>query len=211
MSPARRARPAADPTPAPPSAKGRQRHEALVDAAVAAAAEVGPGQLSLQDVAAAAGVAKSVALYYFRDRAGLLAALAARAVAPWQAAHEPLAEPAGDPRDHLNRWLAAVFELASGQKPLLQLYLALLCDVRDPAARAVLRACDDVCHRRLVRLLARGHDQYCWHAPDPQRAATLLRALVDGLLLEAVRSPAPAAGRLHGLCRGAVLDLLVRR
>lgn len=185
------------------------RREALIDAAVAACTDKSPGQVSLQDVADGAGVAKSVVLYHFGDRATLLAEVAARAIRPLTDAHALLAAPAGDPREHLNRWLQALFDLArDGARPW-RLVLALVSE--DPQ-QPPLDACHQLAARRLTDLLRRGHDAYCWHAPDPQRAATLVRALVDGLLLEAAREADPAAApRLHALCRGAVLDLLVRR
>lgn len=193
------------------TARGQLRREALVVAALSACREQSPGQLSLQDVADHAGVAKSVVLYHFGDRSTLLTALATRATRPLTEAHALLIEPDGDPREHLNRWLGALFDLVrDGARPWL-VYLALLSEGNDQH-RAPLRTCDHIGARNLADLLQRGHQQYCWHAPDAPRSATLVRALVDGMMLETARSEDPLAWtRLHALCRGAVLDLLIRR
>ncbi len=203
--------------------RGRERREKLVEAGLNTCACTGLGGLSLQAVADTAGVAKSVVLYYFRDRDGLLDALAARAVLPWLVAHEALAvndapsphtgaDPAGDPREVLNRWLAAMFHLAVRERQALRLRLALQAEQPTASWRAHQDGCDRLALRLLALLLQRGHAQYAWHAPDAGRAALLVRGLVDGLCLEALRTEdLEAATRLHGLCRGAVLDLLVRR
>ena len=194
------------------NARGRQRRDRILEAALDVGVRQGIGQLSLQDVADAAGVAKSVVLYYFVDRAGLMSALAARTVQPLLAAHALLAETTGDPREHLNRWLAAMFQIGADERRIWLAYVALLSEGTERAPRATLRACDQQAARAMADLLLRGHQQYCWHAPDAPRAATLVRALVDGMLLESVRnSDLAVATRMYALCRGAVLDLLVRR
>lgn len=195
----------------PVQERGRKRREELVEAALQTCASVGLGSLALQGVADAAGVAKSVVLYYFRDRDGLLEALALRVVAPWKVAHEALAAEAGDPREQLNRWLAAMFTLAVREREALRVRLALLGEPAQAAWRGHLDASDRLAMRHLTHLMARGHGQYAWHAPDAARAAQLVRGLVEGLTLEALRCDAEAVTRLHGLCRGAVLDLLVRK
>jgi AcrR family transcriptional regulator len=204
----------------PVQERGRKRREALVEAALQTCASVGLGALSLQGVADAAGVAKSVVLYYFHDRDGLLEALAVRAVAPWRLAHDGLGgadatvkpdEPGGDPREQLNRWLAAMFTLAVREREALRVRLAMLGEPPNAPWRTHVDACDRLALRQLALLMARGHGQYAWHAPDAARAALLVRGLVEGLSLEALRSDADTVTRLHGQCRGAVLDLLVRR
>jgi AcrR family transcriptional regulator len=161
-----------------------------------------------------------VVLYYFHDRDGLLEALAVRAVAPWRLAHDGLGgadatvkpdEPGGDPREQLNRWLAAMFTLAVREREALRVRLAMLGEPPNAPWRTHVDACDRLALRQLALLMARGHGQYAWHAPDAARAALLVRGLVEGLSLEALRSDADTVTRLHGQCRGAVLDLLVRR
>lgn len=193
-------------------ARGLERRDLLVEAALRASAEHGLSALTLQDVADAAGVAKSVVLYYCDDRAGLLNLLAERAVAPWKPAWAVLAEATGDPREVLNRWLSTWFALVDAERPAWRVQLALLTQPHGAPGRKQVEASDRHGQRGLTQLLQRGHDQYAWHAPDAARSATLVRSLVDGMCLEAQRNSVPdGAMRLHGVCRGAVLDLLVRR
>lgn len=187
------------------------RRAQILQAALQAFERRGLGLLTVQDVADAAGVAKSVVLYHFRDRPGLLRAVAERVGQPQDEASALLEGP-GDPREHLNRWLSRVFELATDDGTALRLGQVLRAEAGCEEARGMLLASDSLAFRRLEALLARGHGQYCWHAADATRAALLVRAVVDGLLIEAVRSDDPAAARrLHGVGRAAVLDLLVRR
>jgi AcrR family transcriptional regulator len=72
--------PTAD-TPSPPGARDRYHHgdlrRALLAAAVEAIDEVGPTAMSLRDVARRAGVSHAAPAHHFRDKAGLLSALAA--------------------------------------------------------------------------------------------------------------------------------------
>jgi AcrR family transcriptional regulator len=186
----------------------------LLDAALEACVRHGLTELSVQHVADAAQVTKSLVLYHFHDRAGLLDALADRAAVPLDAAYATLADPSGDPREHLNRWLSVLFEGATDPRRPYLMHVALTSG-RALDAWGTPDRLDAVDARRsllLENLLTRGHVQYAWHAPDPMRTATLLRSLTEGMLLQAARTPEPGqVARLHAQCRAAVLDLLMRR
>lgn len=197
-----------------PQLRGHLRRNSLLDAALEACVRHGLTELSIQHVADAAQVTKSLVLYHFHDRAGLLDALAERAATPLDTAYATLADPTGDPREHLNRWLSALFEGAADPRRPYLLHVALTSG-RAFGPQAAPDRLDAVDARRsllLEKLLTRGHAQYAWHAPDPVRTTTLLRSLTEGMLLQAARTPEPAqVSRLHAQCRAAVLDLLMRR
>jgi len=65
---------------------------ALLDTALEAVAEHGPAAVSLRDVARRAGVSHAAPTHHFRDKAGLLTALAAEG---WSLLADALAEAAG--------------------------------------------------------------------------------------------------------------------
>ncbi len=196
----------------PSQQRSQDRRALLLDAALRTAVAQGLGELSLQRVADAAGVAKSVVLYYFGDRTGLLTELARQAGAPLLQLHAQAQTAAGDPRGQLNEWLAGMFALATPPASPWLLFAMLWTDIADPQVRAPLEACERMCRAGLAQLLERGHAQYCWHAPDPELTSLVLRALVDGVLLRAAREPdAQVRVRLQNQCRGAALDALVRR
>src|SRR5260370_31423332 len=74
------------------------RTAALVEAAVAAIRRHGPG-VSMDEIAAEAGVAKPILYRYFGDRGGLVLAIAARFMDELRThLRAALALPAGDPR-----------------------------------------------------------------------------------------------------------------
>jgi len=77
------------------------RREALLDAAVEAIRTHGP-QVSMEDLAAAAGVTKPILYRHFGDRSGLVVALAARFANRLMAdLQKALAAPVTEPRDFL--------------------------------------------------------------------------------------------------------------
>lgn len=197
---------------APSQQRSHDRRALILDAALRTAVASGLSELSLQQVADAAGLAKSVVLYYFGDRMGLLTELAREAGGPLRHLHEQAQAAQGDPRGQLNEWIAGMFALAAPPASPWLLHAMLWSDAADARVREPLEACERMCCAALSQLLERGHAQYCWHAPDPDLAALVLRALVDGVLLRAAREPdAQVRARLQSQCRGAALDALVRR
>jgi len=196
----------------PAQQRSQDRRARLLAAALETAVAGGLAELSLQHVADAAGLAKSVVLYYFGDRTGLLVDLARHASAPLLRLHDEVRGAQGDPRGQLNEWIAGMFALGAPPASPWLVTAMLWTEITDPQVRMPLQACEKTCRATLSQLLDRGHVQYCWHAPDPDLAALVLRALVDGMLLRAAREPdAQARFVLQNQCRGAALDALVRR
>ena len=193
-------------------APGAQRRQAIAQAAIHVLATQGLGALSMAAVAQQSGLAKSVVLYHVRDRPGLLT-LVTDAI--HQARHltdAPLSQTNGDPRQHLGAWLNCQFDAAERLDAPIRLGWVLQLDRESALAGSAGLDGDRTVIFRLAQLLARGHAQACWHAPDTLRAATAVKALTDGYLLQALahREEPKEFQRLRAACRGAVLDLLVR-
>lgn len=184
------------------------RRAAIVEAALVLASLEGLSALSMQRVAVAAGVPKSVVLYHVGDRDGLWLAVAERAVLPWA----EVALVAGDPREALNRWLAETFERLAREPACVRVQAALRAAPAATPGRERVLALDERLRRELVALLEHGHSHHAWQAPDPMRTANLAMAVLDGLTVELLRREGPdAVTGLHAMARGAVLELVLRR
>lgn len=85
----------------------RYHHGAVRDATLDAAREMleqtPAHQISLREVARAAGISHAAPYKHFGERSGFLAALAARCMAEFVTAQRAAVEPATDPRDRLLR------------------------------------------------------------------------------------------------------------
>lgn len=189
------------------SASGDAKKARILGAVLQLSGQRGVAHVSIGNVAAAAGVPKSVVLYHFNSRDELLDAALAAWLAPLQAALDDALEPRGrDPRDQLGAWLLAHFQgELDGWRMATQLALG------DPASPAALRATafDAAAERDLARLLSHGHQQLAWRAPRAQASAVAVRAVVEGVLLRAARAGAPLLSA-HKVARQVALDLLVR-
>ena len=192
--------------------RGAERRGRIAAAAQTVLAAAGIGGLTMQAVADAAGLKKSVVLYHVGDRPGLIRLLTARVVAQRAALDAPLTRVAGDPRQLLTEWLAGQFAALTLDESPVRLAWLLRLDtavaVADPAQSLAGAPTLD----RLGQLLSRGHAEAYWHAPDAQGTAWRVKALVDGFLLQALEAndEEAAVRRLRGTCRSAVLDALVR-
>ncbi|MEY3014108.1 MAG: hypothetical protein RIT45_2843 [Pseudomonadota bacterium] len=188
--------------------RGPSRRERIVAAVASVAGREGVAALSAARVAAEAGCAKATVLYHFGELHVLWQAGTEAALAPWWAAQaEALAAP-GDPRAALDAWLAASF---GGRSSALRLRAQLAGAPPDLPAAATLIAAERELEVALERLLERGHREHCWRSARPSVDATILRGLVDGLLVAALQAGDDAAlPACHAVCRSAALDLLLR-
>lgn len=190
----------------------QHRRDVILDAAIHVLATEGLNALSMQAVAKRAGVAKSVVLYYVGDRQLLLWRVFEELGLRQDVVSRLLRSEEGDPRQLLGQWLNAQFELIERADAPIRLTWLLQADREHPAFRLAARGIDGHAIGHLSELLARGHTQACWRAPDAQRLAMTVKALTDGYLLQAVNGDNDPAyvQKLRAACRGAVMDLLVR-
>ena len=194
------------------------RKQRIAAAAVDVVTVSGLSGLSMQRVAERAGLAKSVVLYHVADRQGLLRIVVAEVARLRRLGDQALTEEHGDPRRHLGDWLDRQFDAATRPDApqrlawLIQLDGEIHMDRTHGATRSLTADAEQEVASRLAKLLARGQAHACWQAPDATRTATAVKALVDGFLLQAfaARDNATDFQRLRAICRGAVMDLLVR-
>jgi AcrR family transcriptional regulator len=164
----------------------RSAPERILEAAARRIAAAGAAELSLQDVAEAAGVSKALIHYHFTDKAALLAR-----VASWLAsevvAREGAALDGVDPTralDALWAWLEG--ELARGD-------VRVLIDLTQVPAESVRAAAQEAAAGRRMAAERTVESLFAALALTPRvptaMIADVLVAFVDGLALAAARSP----------------------
>jgi AcrR family transcriptional regulator len=158
----------------------------LLDAALRAIGAVGPGRLTLADVAREAGVAPATLVARFGSKRALLLAVAARAARTAPAAFPPAgAEPLGA----LERGLVALTAPVADPEAFAHHLAFLQMDLADPELRAHAAA----------------------HARGLRRA---IRGLLDDAVRAGQLAPcdtAALARAVHAIRQGALLDWAVDR
>jgi len=158
----------------------------ILDAARRRVAESGAAELSMQDVAKAAGVSKALIHYHFRDKEALLARLVVR-LGDAVIARERAALDRAAPQDALDAlWEWLDHELRRGDvRVLLDLSLTSLTDVREASRRvaAARRETAAGTVERVFALLA-----LTPRVPAPMLAEAVL-AFTNGLALGAPLAP----------------------
>ena len=192
------------------SPKGERRRAALLDATLMVAAESGMDGATIGTVATAASTPKSLVLYHFESRDGLLTAAVAQAVDVLsRERHQHMAIAGGDPKEQLGAWIAALYS-----SPTVLQAWCVLTQVNGrtspgPGLSAVAE------HERLVlaemeELIDRGNDEFCWQVPSSAAAARAVVAMLDGLRLSMLRQGFDADPvRAAAQSRRAVLDYLL--
>jgi AcrR family transcriptional regulator len=184
---ARPARPAGAPPPDAPRPRARgNAPERILAAAAECAGQLGAAQVSLQTVAAAAGVSKALIHYHFRDRDALLARLADWLTTALVDGEEAALADAGATGglDALWAWLEGA--LASGSMRAL----VDLGQERGEAVRAAVRRSRDLRRAQAARSIERlfGGLALTPRLPAPL-VADVTVAFLDGLAGEAAVEP----------------------
>ena len=163
-----------------------QRRQQIIEALFRLMGRRSYGQISVTHIAAEAGVARGAINFFFRSKAEVLQALLDRSIAEYQAALRPiLAGPA--PAD---KQMRAILEtlLAPGAATRRTTMVFLNYYALGPGNREVAAALRRFFqgYRRLFALVVRrGIRQGCYsREPDPDQAAAILVAAVEGLLLQ---------------------------
>lgn len=192
--------------------RGELKRRLIVAAALRLGERQGLEGLSLQAVADAAGVPKSLLLHHFGSRDGLLVRVAADVAARARRCALAVHAVQGDPRSRLNALLQA-WLLDGGDDPSGRhaLYVALWAMRTQVAVRQLLADDDAALLALLETVLAEGHRHRCWQAQPARVMAERVRALVEGILTEGLRQSQPwTAAEVHARARSAVLDGLMR-
>ena len=187
--------------------RGEARRGLLIDAALRVIAAEGPSAVTHRRVAAEAGLPLAATTYWFASKDELiLAAYAVAADRDISRVRELAATVAATPAGQLSSALAECMagDLANQRAELMASYALWLESARRPELRTIERAWTDGYGAVVSEMLAAAG------APDPDAAARLLIAAVDGLMLGELSSDAPAgAAELRPLVERLVAALLV--
>ncbi len=193
------------------SRKGERRRDDILDATLMVIAERGMDGATIGVVAAASAIPKSLVLYHFQSRDGLLHAAICRAVARLESSRESALDVAGsDPREQLRAWIGSIY----AEPEILQAW----CLLAQSAARTspgvgldAIAAFEATSSKAMAELLERGNDELCWQVPSAKNAAVTVLALLDGLRLSVLRASFDAdLHKAASATRRAVMDHLVR-
>ncbi|MCO6008848.1 TetR family transcriptional regulator [Actinoallomurus purpureus] len=176
--------------PEPAQARGRQRKEALLDAAVDLLETGGFTQVTHRAVADRAALPLAATTYYFRSLEDLLAQAFARLVERDVAAMRGRVRPVADP-EPVAVADAVVSALAPGdeaersrQLALWELYFQV---GREPALRSFARAWTDGCHKIVAEVLEK-----CGHPHSPVDVDILV-ATIEGMIARDLVEARPGA------------------
>ncbi len=172
-------------------ARGADTRERLLDAAAAVVRRDGPQALTLDAVAAEAGVSKGGLLYHFRSKRELLDAMLMGFLEEFDREIAEASE--GDTFAH--GWVRAsdMSGWAASQRATEFAFLAAL--VSEPSAMGEVRGRYDAWQGRLIE-----------EADDPVKA-TVARLAADGLWLADLLGLAPPAGELREQVLARLLEL----
>ena len=180
----------------------RQRRTALERAAYLAIFEQGYAGVTLERIAAHAGVSKGTLVYHFGSKEGLLAAVMRRFVRTIAAATRRALRLASTPQERLRAYAENQFYSVESTRRFYTVYLDFLAaSSRDPVLMALQRAFNEETYRldlELVGLTSSGAADRAWH----------LRALVDGLSVRFLSDPAPDLTHARALCLAGLTRLL---
>ncbi|WP_407568723.1 TetR family transcriptional regulator [Deinococcus altitudinis] len=194
----------------------RLRRTALERAAYLAIFEQGYAGVTLERIAAHAGVSKGTLVYHFGSKEGLLSAVMKRFVRTIAAATRRALRLAVTPRDRLSAYAENQFYSVESTRRFYTVYLDFLAaSTRDPALMLLQQAFVEETHRldlELVALTATAAQL----TPVPsaltpgarEDRAWQLRALVDGLSVRFLSDPAPDLVHYRHLCLQGLHRLL---
>lgn len=187
----------------------RQRRTALEKAAYLALFEQGYAGVTLERIAAHAGVSKGTLVYHFGSKEGLLAAVMHRFVRTIAAATRRALRLAATPEARLAAYAENQFFSVESTRRFYTVYLDFLAaSTRDPVLMALQQAFVDETHRLDLELvgLTGGPRPPSEHVRHEQ--AWHLRALVDGLSVRFLSDPDPDLNGYRQRCLSGLYLLL---
>ena len=188
-----------------------ERRLILLKAAFREVAERGFSNVTLEDIAARAGVSKGVTLYYFSSKEDLF-----RELFSWliDSIHERMREAVAsvdDPVEKVRALVALIFPSPSKNRAFFRAYVDF-CGLA--ARREPFRVIDERFYagcREVDRgIVEEGIRRGVFVARDPEEAASTLRAIFDGLMLQwlAEKDPEESFGKYRDRCETELLRYL---
>ena len=187
----------------------KQAH--LIRSAYKVMGEKGLNNLSLQDVADEAGVSKAILPYYFDSKENLILLTMRWVLARVaQRIREAIAEP-DSAEVKTSAMIDAIFV---GPEPNRRFYLVFF-DFLGYAARSdrfadVATTFHDICNSLYAEVVSLGQEEGVFRKGDAWEAATVVRALVDGIFTQWVQDRDWEASHLdyREMCKRSVLTYL---
>jgi len=156
----------------------------LYAAAYRAMARVGPGELTLAQIASEAGVTPAVLVQRFGSKRALLLALAGQHAGAADAFMRELAERHDSPLDALRAYAECMSQMATTPAAFARTLSWLQVDLEDPEFRQHLLHNAKATRAGLQRLFRAAIDAgELQRGTDPVRLAELLEALVSGAMM----------------------------
>jgi AcrR family transcriptional regulator len=171
-----------------------EKRLALLKAAFRVVAEKGFSQVTLDDIAARAGVSKGITLYYFDSKEDLFHQLFGWLIDSIQARMRDAVESQEDPVEKVRALVALIFPSPSKNRAFFRAYIDF-CGLaaRKEAFREVGERFYRGCRELDRTIVEEGMRQGAFVVRDPAEAASTLRAIFDGLMLQWLIEPEPEA------------------
>lgn len=171
-----------------------EKRLALLKAAFRVVAEKGFSSVTLDDIAARAGVSKGITLYYFDSKEDLFRQLFGWLIDSIHARMKDAVESRQDPVEKVRALVALIFPSPSKNRAFFRAYIDFcgLAARKEPfreVGERFYRGCREI-DRAIVE---EGMRQGAFVVRDPLEAASTLRAIFDGLMLQWLTEPEPDA------------------
>ncbi|HEY2930183.1 MAG TPA: TetR family transcriptional regulator C-terminal domain-containing protein [Acidobacteriota bacterium] len=159
-----------------------RRRQELITATYAEVAEKGFSAVTLQDVASRAGVSKGTTLYYFKSKEDLFLAVFEWLISGIGQRVEEAIRSKKKAADQLRAVLDCIFISAERNGAFYRAYLDFLgLATRDPRYAELARNFYHRCWCLETGIVTRGITEGSFRRQSPERTASGIRALVDGL------------------------------
>jgi AcrR family transcriptional regulator len=186
------------PMPRTKAAYEAERRLALLKAAFRVVAEKGFSEVTLDDIAAKAGVSKGITLYYFASKDDLFRQLFAWLIDSIQARMRDAVDSAEDPIEKVRALVALIFPSPSKNRAFFRAYIDFcgLASRKEPfreVGERFYRGCRELDGAIVEEGMRRGS----FLVRDPAEAASTVRAIFDGLMLQWLTEPEPETSFEH--------------
>ena len=188
-----------------------EKRLALLKAAFRVVAEKGFSQVTLDDIAARAGVSKGITLYYFDSKEDLFRELFAWLIDSIHARMRDAVESREDPVEKVRALVALIFPSPSKNRAFFRAYIDF-CGLaaRKEPFREVGERFYSGCRQIDRAIVEEGMRQGAFAVRDPAEAASTLRAIFDGLMLQWLTEAEPEASfeQYRDRCERELLNYL---
>ncbi len=170
-------------------------------------------RLSLQEIADAAGVSKALLLYHFGRKEALVLATMRWVLVSAERHIRRAIDGARTPDEAIDAMVDAIFTSAEENLRFYRTQLDLLdhaLDQRDDHFERLSLSYRTIVNALYEEVVSRGVRAGSFQARDVAEAATVLRAIVDGLFLQWLQEarPADAHSRYRDVCKRAIMAYL---